>query len=110
MDFPCADNSCMVFTVLLLIMAASWVYDQPHTPQLTAISGGGQLYNEAIIHRRQYRRKNILSSLQGKPVLVNHLVIPLTPHTIEPEALQFIWSSGSGDPEQSDGSLQGKRV
>src|SRR5437660_7625340 len=49
MDFPCAANSCIVFTVLLLIMAASWVYDQPHTPQLTAISGGGQFYPGAII-------------------------------------------------------------
>src|SRR5436189_288923 len=26
MDLPCADNSCIVFTVLLLIMAASCVH------------------------------------------------------------------------------------
>src|SRR6266699_5201874 len=44
MDFPCAANSCIVFTVLLLIMAASCAHDEPHAPQLTAISGVGQFY------------------------------------------------------------------
>src|SRR5450759_3740969 len=56
MDFPCADNSCIVFTVLLLIMAASCVHAQLHAPQLTAISWGGQFYPGAIIHRRLYVR------------------------------------------------------
>jgi hypothetical protein len=56
MDFPCANNSCIVFTVLLLIMAASCVHAQLHAPQLTAISWGGQFYPGAIIHRRLYRR------------------------------------------------------
>src|SRR5258707_5362755 len=53
-DFPCAANSCMVFTVVLLIMAASWEYVDQHFPQTTAISGVGQFYLGAIIHRRSY--------------------------------------------------------
>src|SRR5713101_4140075 len=55
MDFPCADNSCMVFTVLLLIMAVSWVNAEQHFTQTTALSGVGQFYPGAIIHRRLYR-------------------------------------------------------
>src|SRR6266487_1670511 len=54
MDFPCAAHSCIVFTVLLLIMAASCVHAESHAPQLTAISWGGQFYPGAIIHRRLY--------------------------------------------------------
>src|SRR6266516_7245132 len=54
MDFPCAANSCIVFTVLLLIMAASCVHAESHAPQLTAISWGGQFYPGAIIRRRSY--------------------------------------------------------
>ena len=30
-------------------MAASWVHDKPHAPQLTACSGAGQFYLGAII-------------------------------------------------------------
>jgi len=52
MDFPYANNYCIVITVMLLIMAAYWVHDEPHAPQLKAISGGGQFYPGAIIHRR----------------------------------------------------------
>src|SRR5712692_102998 len=54
MDFPCTANSCIVFTVLLLIMAASCVHATSHAPQLTAISWGGQFYPGAIRRRRSY--------------------------------------------------------
>src|SRR6266568_9141385 len=54
MDFPCTANSCIVFTVLLLIMAASCVHATSHAPQLTASSWGGQFYPGAIIRRRSY--------------------------------------------------------
>ena len=38
-DLPCTANSCILFTVLLLIMAASCVHAEPHAPQLTAKGG-----------------------------------------------------------------------
>jgi len=47
-----ADNWCIVFTVLLLIMAVSCGHAQQHFPQRTAISGVGQFYLGAIIHGR----------------------------------------------------------
>src|SRR6266567_2509555 len=40
MDFPCADNSCIVFTVLLLIMAASCVHALFMLHSLQPVHGG----------------------------------------------------------------------
>src|SRR6266700_2806995 len=80
MDFPCADNSCIVFTVLLLIMAASCVHALFMLHSLQPVHGGvnfilAQLY--LGVYRRlpgaQRRRatglENLVAGLVLRPVL-----------------------------------------
>src|SRR2546425_9430577 len=82
MDFPCTANSCIVFTVLLLIMAASCVHAQLHAPQLTAISWGGQFYPGAIIRRRSYVESWVFGREFADGTLKDLLAVPVSRATI----------------------------
>src|SRR6266567_8067577 len=91
MDFPCAAKSCIVFTVLLLIMAASCVHAQLHAPQLTAISWGG-----SILSWRNYTSASIQpKNLQPAPRRTAKEITDAQPD----EAWQtIIWRESSSCP------------